>query len=97
MHYFQGDVLTTEDQMAKLNYMLDSATNSQPASQLHSRALVRNVRRTWKDGIVPYVIKKGVGKYTGHVFRTNQTLNVIYSKQQVIRIRRQYVLFAPKP
>ena len=73
MHYFQGDVLTTEDQMAKLNNMLDSDTDSQSTSQLHSRALIKNLRRTWKNGVVPYVIKKGVGGYTGcldNLFKT---------------------------
>ena len=73
MHYFQGDVLTTEDQMAKLNNMLDSDTDSQSTSQLHSRALIKNLRRTWKNGVVPYAIKKGVGGYTGcldNLFKT---------------------------
>ena len=59
MHYFQGDVLTTNDQMAKLNHMLD--TGSDADGQLQSRALVKDVRRTWKNKIVPYVIKKDVG------------------------------------
>ena len=59
MHYFQGDVLTTNDQMAKLNHMLD--TGSQADDQLHSRALVKDVRRTWAKGIVHYVIRKDVG------------------------------------
>ena len=57
MHYFQGDVLTTNDQKAKLNHMLDTGLNS----QLQSRALVKDVRRTWTNGIVPFVIKENVG------------------------------------
>mgnify|MGYP002804199384 FL=1 len=56
MHYFQGDVLTTNDQNAKLNRMLDRGLNS----QLQSRALVKDVRRTWTNGIVPFVIKDNV-------------------------------------
>ena len=59
MHYFQGDVLTTNDQKAKLDHMLDTSSNAN--SQLHSRALVKDVRRTWEKGIVPYVIKSDVG------------------------------------
>ncbi|XP_028414954.1 zinc metalloproteinase nas-13-like isoform X1 [Dendronephthya gigantea] len=60
MHYFQGDVLTTNDQMAKLTKMLDSSTAD---DQPHSRALVKNVRRTWRKKVVPYVIAKGVDKF----------------------------------
>ena len=59
-HYFQGDMLTTKGQIGKINdllYHVSSTSRNQP--QL--RALIKDVSRTWKNGVVPYTIQDNVG------------------------------------
>ena len=60
MNYFEGDVLTTDDQMIKLNRIM--GTYEKPSTQPQPRGLVKYVRWTWKDGIVLYTINENVGE-----------------------------------
>lgn len=59
-HFFQGDLLTTSYQMKKINYLLNSDYTTSE-DKPYARALIKDVRRTWQHGVVPYQIKHNVG------------------------------------
>ena len=61
-YYFQGDLLTTSDQMGKINGLL-SHDSPNFAHQPEARALIKNVRRIWENGVVPFTIEEKVGWY----------------------------------
>ena len=55
MDYFEGDILLTQRQ----KYSIEASRDS---NNLQARALIKDSRKLWVDGIVPYVIADDLSK-----------------------------------
>ena len=55
MDYFEGDILLTERQR-------DAIESSRKGSDIHHRALIKDRRKLWKKGLVPFVIADDLSK-----------------------------------
>lgn len=55
MDYFEGDILLTQKQ----KYSIEASRDS---NDLQARALIKDSRKLWVDGIVPYVVADDLSK-----------------------------------
>lgn len=58
-HYFQGDMMLTDNQDKILNNAFKYASKR---SDLENRALIKDMARLWPDAKVPYAYAADIGK-----------------------------------
>ena len=84
--YFEGDILTTPAQMKKIYRLFHHHDTTTP----HVRGIVKDVRKTWPDGVVYYKFSELFGKkYIPATFLPenivkNDTLNQISNCQKFL-------------
>lgn len=57
MDYFEGDIKLTQQ-------LRDYIKSSRQGGDLHTRALIKDARRLWTNGVVPYSVAEDLSKYS---------------------------------